>query len=500
MKESCKLDTTNNPNEKTKKRIILLLLDSLMTTPLQNAIENGQARALKFFLENGQLYPELVSPFPTMSVNVDSSLITGVYCDKHKIPGLVWFHQDEKRIINYGSHIRELIKLGLNQTMIDIVYNLNNVHLSDDFKTIHEELALINKQSASINTLMYRGSTVHSLKIPRLLSWITGIPSKVDVNAPSIFSYGAMSKFNPVNRTHYFWRKYGFHNEFSINELIYFIKEKKLPDFSIVYFPDADQSVHKNGRSDQKGIKKMDEQLTRVLNSFHTWEDALTENIWIILGDNGQAWIGKNKKEALIDLREALKTYNIVKLKKGITPQDQVLLGVNERMAFVYSLNTNRLPLEEIAKVLQNDSRIELIGWKERKTIHVISGEIEGKLSYHPDGEYMDEYGQKWTLKGTKEILDLQINDKKIQFGNFPDGLARLYSSFFSHKGEYLVITAKPGYELIGEGSPTHVGGASHGGLHKQDSLVPMIVSGTDSSPKHLRIKDLKEWILSLIN
>ena len=31
---------------------------------------------------------------------------------------------------------------------------------------------------------------------------------------------------------------------------------------------------------------------------------------------------------------------------------------------------------------------------------------------------------------------------------------------------------AKPGYEFIGEGSPTHVGGASHGGLHKQDSFV----------------------------
>ncbi|MDQ0246833.1 hypothetical protein J2S09_004437 [Bacillus fengqiuensis] len=48
--------------------------------------------------------------------------------------------------------------------------------------------------------------------------------------------------------------------------------------------------------------------------------------------------------------------------------------------------------------------------------------------------------------------------------------------------------------------SPTHVGGASHGGLHKQDSLVPMIVTGTNSSPKHLRMIDLNDWILTLIN
>ena len=70
---------------------------------------------------------------------------------------------------------------------------------------------------------------------------------------------------------------------------------------------------------------------------------------------------------------------------------------------------------------------------------------------------------------------------------------------FFSHDGDYLVVNAKPGYEFLAESSPTHVGGASHGGLHEQDSLVPMIVTGTNTKPKNLRILDLKDWILSLI-
>ena len=60
-------------------------------------------------------------------------------------------------------------------------------------------------------------------------------------------------------------------------------------------------------------------------------------------------------------------------------------------------------------------------------------------------------------------------------------------------------MSAKPGYEFIGEGSPTHIGGASHGGLHKQDSLVAMIVSGTDTLPKYNRIKDIKDWVLSIL-
>src|SRR5690606_31837843 len=107
--------------------------------------------------------------------------------------------------------------------------------------------------------------------------------------------------------------------------------------------------------------------------------------------------------------------------------------------------------------------------WKEGAKIHVISGEKEGKLSFQPEGEYFDQYKQTWTLDGTTDILDLEIKNKKIIYGDYPDGLARLYSSFFSHEGEYVVISAKPGYEIIGEGSPTHVGGASHGALHKDD-------------------------------
>lgn len=71
----------------------------------------------------------------------------------------------------------------------------------------------------------------------------------------------------------------------------------------------------------------------------------------------------------------------------------------------------------------------------------------------------------------------------------------RLYTPFFSHDGKYIIGSAKPGYELIGEGSSTHVWGASHGGLHKQDSFVSMIISGTASSPDYKRILDVKDWL-----
>ncbi|MBM7584629.1 putative AlkP superfamily pyrophosphatase or phosphodiesterase [Bacillus pakistanensis] len=90
-------------NNKTSPKIVLLIIDSLMEEPLKKAIQENKASALAFFLNHGRYNNNLVSSYPTMSVTIDSSLITGSYPDKHKIPGLVWYDEGEQRIINYGN-------------------------------------------------------------------------------------------------------------------------------------------------------------------------------------------------------------------------------------------------------------------------------------------------------------------------------------------------------------------------------------------------------------
>ncbi|WOH90565.1 hypothetical protein RZN08_18425 [Bacillus paralicheniformis] len=35
--------------------------------------------------------------------------------------------------------------------------------------------------------------------------------------------------------------------------------------------------------------------------------------------------------------------------------------------------------------------------------------------------------------------------------------------------------------------------------MHKQDSLVSMIITGTDTKPAYNRLVDVKEWILDLV-
>ncbi|MDQ0217868.1 alkaline phosphatase family protein [Peribacillus cavernae] len=164
-----------NQNELHEKPVIMLVVDTLMDSPLQEAVKTGRAPALKFLMDKGQYFPDLVAPFPTMSVNVDTTLLTGTYCNEHGLPGLVWFNKKEKRLINYGSHYRELWKLGLGQAIEDLLFNLNERHISHKVVTIHEELENRGRKSASINALVYRGNTSYHLKLPKLLTGFTKI-------------------------------------------------------------------------------------------------------------------------------------------------------------------------------------------------------------------------------------------------------------------------------------------------------------------------------------
>nr|WP_051404979.1 alkaline phosphatase family protein [Bacillus cihuensis] len=486
-------------NPRKSKPVIMLIIDTLMDSPLQEAIKNNRAPAFKFFIENGMYFPDVVSTFPTMSVTVDATILTGTQCDVHRLPGLVWFHTKENRLINYGSHIRELWKLGLSRSLEDILFHMNGDHISKEVKTVHEELAEKGIDSASINALIYRGNTSHLYKLPKLITWFTSIQKDRPTLGAKVFTYGSLNKVSLSKRYQSLWQKFGFNNSFSVQELSFLISKDQLPSFSIVYFPELDQSVHKHGRMDVKGIEKVDQHLQKILNVYDSWEEALQNNIWITMGDNGQAWIDSNQKEALIDLRKILGSYHIMKLRDGVQPKDQIVLAVNQRMSYIYSLDTNTLPIHTLVLELVNDHRIDVIAWQEEETIKVKSGEKKGELHYRKGGELTDPYNQTWVVDGDYGLLDLTVRDNQLHYGNYPDALARIYSSLHSHEGNFIIVSAKPGYEFIGEGSPTHVGGASHGGLHQQDSLVPLIVTGTQSTPSYLRMVDMKEWVLSLI-
>ena len=48
----------------------------------------------------------------------------------HEIPHLVWWHRGERRLVEYGSSFGAVRAAGTTRTIRDVVFNLNEDHLS----------------------------------------------------------------------------------------------------------------------------------------------------------------------------------------------------------------------------------------------------------------------------------------------------------------------------------------------------------------------------------
>ncbi|WP_106769917.1 alkaline phosphatase family protein [Paenibacillus faecalis] len=488
---------------KEKKKVILLLADSLMPQAIDKGIEQNELPSLKFLIDHGQYYKDVVTSFPTMSLTIDSSLLTGSYPDGHRVPGLVWYSSDEKKVINYGTGPMEVLKHGLDPVMVDALVNLNGKHLNPHLPTIYEDLAQRGLKSGSINGLIYRGPIDHTLSIPFWIQIPTSLPKEIQVKGPDYMALGSLT--NPLedikNLPDGMTKRMGFNNSYSIETVKYLIQENKLPDFTYVYLPDLDQQLHKKGPSDISGVKELDQQLHSLLQAFGSPEKALSKVVFMIVGDSGMTQIRPADEDPEIDLPALLKDYRVLKPGEEVTDKTEIVLAVNETMAYVYKLNSEQ-SLRSLAELMVTDPRIDVVSWKEHDWIHVLQGKTSKEVRFKANGPLYDPYKQKWTVKQNSDVLDLTIDSakKSINYGKYPDVLRRLSGALNSHSGPFLVVTAKPGYELADRSSPTHKGGGGHGSLSYDESLVPLILCGTDQKPPSLRIVDLKSFLLELFS
>jgi predicted AlkP superfamily pyrophosphatase or phosphodiesterase len=490
----------NRPQEKTDlgetRPVILIVIDSLMDAPLRETIQVGKAPALKYLKDHGHYYPRVISSFPTMSACIDTTLLTGVAPNQHHVFGLTYFHKQEKRVVNFGTGLKETFTIGLKNVLKDGLQNLNQHFINKEVKTIHEELA---GPTASINAIVFRGPHERTLTMPWIATALGLLPRSIAAKAPSFFSYGGMSRLFKESKPASAFFRYGFNDQYSSSELASLIQNGQLPLFTIAYFPSNDNVVHKKGPQEIKGIAKADRELQKVLNAFGSWEEAIRKATFIVMGDSGQTAVIPNHQEAYIDLTKKLRPFHVAPTRrKKPRAKDQLVLCVNERMAYIYIVD-DTLTEAQVVHVLKQEPKMDIIAWREQEWVYVVSGSAEGKVQFKPGGEFTDYYGHTWDISGDLSVLDISIKeDKTLDFGIYPDVLFRLYN-VMDTANRVIVVTVAPGYELIGDSSPTHKG-ACHGSLHHLDSIVPMIVCGTDSTPDHFRIIDLKKWILSMLN
>ena len=103
-------------------------------------------------------------------------------------------------------------------------------------------------------------------------------------------------------------------------------------------------------------------------------------------------------------------------------------------------------------------------------------------------------------MTGDNAALGLSIEDGVVSSDEYPDPLSRLWSALTcAHSGDVLV-SAVPGWEFLDWGGSAHVGGGSHGSLHRGDSLGVLLLSGTGpepaSAPRQWALRDVTPLIL----
>ena len=74
----------------------------------------------------------------------------------------------------------------------------------------------------------------------------------------------------------------------------------------------------------------------------------------------------------------------------------------------------------------------------------------------------------------------------------YPDALARIWSALTCPTAGDVLLSAAPGYEFVDWGGADHVGGGSHGSLHRSDSLGALLWCGTGPDSRDAR----EQWTL----
>jgi predicted AlkP superfamily pyrophosphatase or phosphodiesterase len=481
------------------KKVIFILIDSLMPHVLEKQWD--QLPGLSFLKKKGHFYPEMVTVFPTMTASVDSSLMTGCYPDQHRVPGLVWYNPITKKGVNYVNGGISVWKMGIRDCFRNVLFEMNETHLSRDVKTVFEECSALGKTSASINFVIHRGHRPHSVHIPWLMKWLLGWRRFKTVSGPDLMTLGKIIRPDFVHSAPAsgLFQYYGINDKYAAGVTCQMIRLGKQPDLTMVYLPDNDHKVHKtNPDHAEEPLIQADQHICQILDAYDSWDKAIEENVFLIASDHGQTRVlddsGYN-----VDLDQILHDFSIVPVGKKASPMHEVALANNERMCYIYPLGLDIQP--RLIERLSHIEGIDLVAWKDLNGVRVRRGRTQNQeLFFAKGGTFVDPYGMDWVIEGDPGVLDMNLAGNELMMGDYPDALSRLYGALYAQDIPLIVVNAAPRYEFKTAYFPTHLGGGSHGSLHRFDSTIPFIVAGTEERlSSHPRLVDLKAFILKLL-
>jgi predicted AlkP superfamily pyrophosphatase or phosphodiesterase len=420
----------------TAKKLVLIVVDGMTPAAFERAVESGRAPALALLAEQGA-YRRATSVFPSLTPVCLSSIATGAGPDVHHIPHLVWWHRQERRIVEYGSSFAALRAAGMAQSITDTIYNMNAEHLARDAVTVYEALEETGLVTAAVNITCYRGRTKHLPVLP----WVTKA-----AYGPKRFFFYSLFESDQTGAPLAVRNRAGGSIDAYAAAVGRWLVTRDGFDFLAYYLSDFDYASHAYGPegAEDVALVRTDAAIEALLEAAGGADEFLDRYAVILHSDHGQTTVSR---AAQLELPLA-------------SHADSIVVTASNRAGQVYLLPDARVDAATLARALDAESSVET-------TLRLEDGEAVARrageeLRFRPatDG---------WQTSGDPSILDQ------------PDALHRRWSALANPNAGELLISATENWEFVDIGGRHHSGGGSHGSLVEGDSIVPVLTVGVDA-------------------
>lgn len=484
------------------KSVLLVIVDALASRVILPALRDGRLPTMAALARAGELREESTAIFPSLTPAATSSIVTGAFPAEHNIIGFHWYDEQSGEEVYYGDDFWVVAKAGFGDFFRDCMSRLNNDRLKAT--TAFQKVEQAGGRAASLNFLMFHGDNPHTAKVPLWFSWHPDVPREIEVTGPSVLFFGDMVDSSEELDEDTPSRKGGVLGRFGFNDnntgllLLTLAQEDPLPPFIVAYFPDNDYRSHEVGPEKAlEQVMQVDSMLGQFLDELGGLEKALEKVCVIISGDHSQTDMASDEAIARIRLEELLKAYSIA--PAGSWPEDkQLKICPDMRCAQVYTRDKSAEFLASLTRVLLTDERVDQVLQKEGEHV-LVSTRDRGVLRFWAGADGVqngrDVYGNLWSWDGPLAPVDgVRESDGTLRFGIYPNAFERIFGCLGNPSGGDLWVTSVPGSEFGIPETTIHLGGGSHGSLHKDDSTSPLIVAGHRADlpiPAHPRTVDL---------
>jgi len=460
------------------KKLVLTYVDSLRTDMLERAVEEGRAPNFAALLEHGKLVGDCVSSFPSVTPVACAEMVTGVAADRHWITGMNWYHRLERRYVEYGSSLDATRTVGVFRALYDLVYNMNLAHLNPGVETLFEQLDDAGLRTACTPFLIYRGRHRHQVSLEGLMRKAvdtTRLKFHHHTWGPTELFYGDLyaSREVPCKSTSIPGARDGY-SACCAAEL----ERAGGYDFLLLSLPDNDNYSHRHGpEASVESIARADSCFAELVEAGGGMEEFLADHAVILLADHAHSAVTRGLPLATLLAQD----WTVLAPSDDRPELAQLAVSPTSRAAQVYLLPGEgpRAEHGEVRRRLAAIEGVDIVCWLERDAPRTAVVERGGEqLRFRPGGELADLRGGRWHLDGDPATIAAEISDGRLRSAEYPDALARVHAALTAPNAGDFIVSLSPGYEAVDWGGVSHAGGGSHGSLHRDDSLGPLLFVG----------------------